>query len=88
LIDFDRSYRKPSLTLKERMRNLFRLNRSVEKWKRVGLPVTRTDRWRFFLAYAGGDKEMRQAMERAMPSYWLCLLLHRLGWTVQKLVGR
>jgi 3-deoxy-D-manno-octulosonic acid kinase len=88
LIDFDRSYRKPSLTLKERMRNLFRLNRSVEKWKRVGLPVTRTDRWRFFLAYAGGDKEIRQAMERAMRRYWLRLLLHRLGWTLQKLVGR
>jgi 3-deoxy-D-manno-octulosonic acid kinase len=88
LIDFDRSYRKSPLPLKEKMRNLFRLNRSVEKWKRLGLPVTRTDRWRFFLAYAGGDEEIRQGVERAMQSYWLRLLLHRLGWTIQKLVGR
>jgi 3-deoxy-D-manno-octulosonic acid kinase len=88
MIDFDRSYRKPSLTLKEKMRNLLRLNRSVEKWKHRGLPVTRTDRWRFFLAYAGGDEEIRQAMERAMRSYWMRLLLHRVGWRLQKLVGR
>jgi 3-deoxy-D-manno-octulosonic acid kinase len=87
LIDFDRAYRKPSLTLRERKRNLCRLNRSVEKWKRLGLPVTRTDRWRFFLAYAGGDEEIRQAMKRAMRSNGLCLLLHRMGWTIEKVLG-
>jgi hypothetical protein len=88
MIDFDRSYRKPSLTLKERIRNLFRLNRSVEKWKRVGLPITRTDRWRFFLAYAGGDEKIRQAMKKAMPSYGLRMLLHRVGWRLQRIVRR
>ena len=88
LIDFDRSYRKPSLTLKERMRNLLRLNRSVEKWKRLGLPVTRTDRWRFFLAYAGEDPDIRRAMKRVLRSYWLRLLLHRVGWALEKVMGR
>jgi 3-deoxy-D-manno-octulosonic acid kinase len=87
LIDFDRSYRKLSLTLNEKKRNLLRLNRSVEKWKHRGIPVTRTDRWRFFLAYAGGDEEIRQAMERAMRSYWMRLLLHRVGWTLERVLG-
>jgi tRNA A-37 threonylcarbamoyl transferase component Bud32 len=64
LIDFDRSYRKPTLPVQRMMKNLLRLNRSVEKWKRRGLPITRTDRWRFFLAYAGNDQKIREVMAR------------------------
>jgi 3-deoxy-D-manno-octulosonic acid kinase len=87
LIDFDRSYRKPALSIQERMNNLLRLNRSVEKWKRLGLPITRTDRWRFFLAYTGGDKKIRGAMKRALRTYWLRFLFYRFGWKLQKIVG-
>ena len=53
------------------MKNLFRLNRSAEKWKHLGVPVTRTDRLRFFLAYAGGDKKIGESMERALRTYSL-----------------
>jgi 3-deoxy-D-manno-octulosonic acid kinase len=86
LIDFDRSYRKPTLPIQKMMKNLLRLNRSVEKWKRSGLPISRTDRWRFFLAYAGEDKKIREAMQRTLRTYSLRFLLHRLGWTVEKIV--
>src|SRR4030042_3712376 len=55
LIDFDRSCRVQNLSDKMRMKNLLRLNRSLDKWKRQGLPVTFSDRLRFFLAYAGED---------------------------------
>jgi len=87
LIDFDRSYRKKALSLKERMKNLLRLNRSAEKWKRVGLPVTRTDRWRFFLAYAGEDVAIRRAMERAIRTYSLRYLFYRFGWALNRVLG-
>jgi serine/threonine protein kinase len=87
LIDFDRSYRKPSLSTRERMKNLLRLNRSVEKWKRLGLPITRTDRWRFFLAYAGDDKTIREAMGKALQTYSLRFLFYRFGWAIGKIVG-
>jgi len=87
LIDFDRSYRKPILSIQERLKNLFRLNRSVEKWKRLGVPITRTDRWRFFTAYTGGDKKIQEAMKRSLRTYSLLFLFHRLGWTLQKIVG-
>ena len=87
LIDFDRSYRKSALSTRERMKNLLRLNRSAEKWRRLGLPVTRTDRWRFFLAYAGGDKEIRETMAKALGSYSLRFLFYRLGWAVEKILG-
>jgi hypothetical protein len=87
LIDFDRSYRKPRLSAREKMKNLLRLNRSVEKWRRFGLPITRTDKWRFFLAYAGDDKKIREAMEKALRTYSLRLLFYRFGWAVEKIIG-
>jgi tRNA A-37 threonylcarbamoyl transferase component Bud32 len=87
LIDFDRSYQKPTLPIQKRMKNLLRLNRSAEKWKRSGLPITRTDRWRFFLAYAGKEKMIREAIERKLRTHSLRLLLHRLGWAIEKILG-
>jgi len=87
LIDFDRSYRKPTLPAQKMIKNLLRLNRSVEKWKRLGLSITRTDRWRFFLAYAGDDGKIREAMARTFRTYSLRFLFYRLGWTVEKILG-
>ena len=82
LIDFDRSYRKQSLSQKERMDNLLRLNRSADKWKLKGLPITRTDRWRFFLAYEGKDEETRKSLRKAMRHYSMRLAIHRIFWTI------
>jgi len=84
LIDFDRSYRATHLSMRERMTNLLRLNRSVEKWKRRRLPITRTDRWRFFLAYAGDDQAIRQALRRSLRFHWVGTFFHRVYWTMGK----
>ena len=87
LIDFDRSYRKKVLTPGDRIDNLLRLNRSVEKWRRAGLAVTRTDRWRFFLAYSGGDQGLRKTLKDALRTYTIRFFLHRWIWTLQKVFG-
>jgi len=87
LIDFDRSYRKSILSGKEKIKNLLRLNRSAEKWRCLGLSITRTDRWRFFLAYAGNDKKIMGAMEKTLRTYSIRFLFYRLGWALEKLVG-
>ncbi|OGP87553.1 MAG: hypothetical protein A2156_15105 [Deltaproteobacteria bacterium RBG_16_48_10] len=84
LIDFDRSYRKKVLTLRERTDNLLRLDRSVEKWKRLGLPLTRTDRWRFFLAYSQSDPSMREALKEALRTYSIHSFFHRCVWSLQR----
>jgi hypothetical protein len=86
LIDFDRSYQKMALSVGERMKNLLRLNRSVEKWKRIGLPITRTDRWRFFLAYAGEDGLIQKVMKKTIRTYSVRHLFYRLGWAFEKIV--
>jgi len=86
IIDFDRSYREKVLSARDRVKNLLRLNRSVEKWKRFGLPITRTDRWRFLMAYAGEDQEIRKAIKRALRTYSMGLFFHRTGWMIEKIV--
>jgi hypothetical protein len=87
LLDFDRSYRKQNLSAQEKVRNLLRLNRSVDKWKRDGLPVTLRDRWRFFLAYAESDQEIREALRRAIRTYSIRSLFHRLHWSLEGVKG-
>jgi 3-deoxy-D-manno-octulosonic acid kinase len=82
LIDFDRSCRMQNLSDRRRMKNLLRLNRSVDKWKRRGLPVTFSDRLRFFLAYTGEDLRARDVLRKALRTYSLSTLLNRWRWTL------
>jgi len=88
LIDFDRSYRKPSLTSKERTKNLLRLNRSVDKWKEFGLSLSQTDRLRFFYAYAGEEATLFEEMRKALRYYSVFLFFHRLLWKIQKVLKK
>jgi tRNA A-37 threonylcarbamoyl transferase component Bud32 len=87
LIDFDHSYQKKVLTADEKKKNLLRLNRSVEKWKSLGLPITRTDRLRFFHAYAEKDKEIRKTMEKALRTYSVRHFFYRWSWALQRILG-
>ena len=87
LIDFDRCYRRSNLSKHEMVKNLLRLNRSVEKWRRLGLPITWTDRWRFFLAYAGDDKVIRESMEKALQTLPLRSLFYRFCWSIEEIIG-
>jgi len=86
LIDFDRSFRKPSLSIQERIKNLLRLNRSAEKWRQAGLSITKTDRWRLFSAYARGDEEILKAMKRIWQTYRIRLFFYRCSWTFKRFV--
>jgi 3-deoxy-D-manno-octulosonic acid kinase len=87
LIDFDRSYRKKTLPPRDRIDNLLRLNRSVDKWRRAGLPITRTDRWRFFLTYSEGDQTIRKALGEALRTYAIRFFLHRCIWARQRVLS-
>lgn len=84
IIDFDRSYRKASLSTSERLNNLLRLHRSAEKWRHFGLPITRTDSLRFLKAYAGEDRKILKAIRKALWAYSIRLFFHRIGWSFQK----
>ncbi|MGQ9645069.1 MAG: lipopolysaccharide kinase InaA family protein [Thermodesulfobacteriota bacterium] len=88
LIDLDHSYQRDRLTTEEKKRNLLRLNRSVEKWKKLGLPITWTDRLRFFRSYAEEDEEIKRAMKKAWRAYPLRHLFYRWSWAVQKILKK
>ncbi len=87
LIDFDHSYQRKILTTREMKKNLFRLNRSVEKWRGLGLPITRTDRFRFFQAYASKDEEIWKVMRKSLRTYSIRYFLYQWRWRVQRVLG-
>lgn len=86
ILDFDRSHRKASLSAAERVKNLLRLHRSAEKWKRFGLPITRTDSLRFLRAYAGEDRKILKAIRKTLWTYSIGLFFHRIGWGFENIV--
>jgi 3-deoxy-D-manno-octulosonic acid kinase len=88
LIDFDHSYQKKVLSADEKKKNLLRLNRSVEKWKRLGLSITRTDRFRFLQAYAEKDEKMGKAMKKALQTYSIRRLFYRWSWALQRVLNK
>ncbi len=77
LVDFDCSKIKKNLTLRVRIKNLARFNRSCEKWK---APLTTTDKLRFFLSYFEGNRlveaNLRKYIRRCSHFHWG----HRLYW--------
>lgn len=77
LLDFDCSKIKEKLTLRDRIKNLARFNRSCEKWR---APITSTDKLRFFLSYAKGDRVIesnpRKYIRKCSRFHWG----HRIYW--------
>jgi 3-deoxy-D-manno-octulosonic acid kinase len=87
LIDFDKSFTRSHLRETLRIRNLLRLNRSAEKFKNQGLPITRTDALRFLLAYFQNPSDYKARVQDLNQQYKRHMLLHRLGEKLLKLFG-
>ncbi len=87
VIDLDGSRIAERLSTKRKMRNIFRLNRSVEKWKAQGLRIRYGDRARFFRAYAQGDKTVILSMRRYLRGYPFRTLWYRMGWSVDRILN-
>ncbi|MFQ5866977.1 MAG: lipopolysaccharide kinase InaA family protein [bacterium] len=77
LVDFDCSKIKQNLSLRDRIKNLARFNRSCEKWQ---APLTATDKLRFFLSYFKGDRlvesNLRKYIRKCSRFHWG----HRIYW--------
>lgn len=79
IIDFDKSLIRSELSDTLRIRNLLRLNRSAEKFKRQNLPLTRTDTIRFLRAYFQNPSDFRAIVGDLTQRYKRHLRFHRLG---------
>ncbi len=87
IVDFDRSKISGSLSTGKKMKNIFRLDRSAEKLKTQGIPITYTDKIRFFHAYAQGDNVLIQSLRRYVRTYRLRTWHYRLGWSADRLLN-
>jgi 3-deoxy-D-manno-octulosonic acid kinase len=85
LIDFDKSLLRPHLKENLRTRNLLRLNRSAEKFKNQGLPITRTDVFRFLLSYFQNPPDFKARVKDLNQYYKRHMCFHRFGKKISKL---
>jgi tRNA A-37 threonylcarbamoyl transferase component Bud32 len=80
LIDFDKSEIWDRLSFKKRIKNLMRFNRSAEKLKGKGLPITFSDQWRFLREYFHDEQQVIQKIRKLIKRYLLWQEFHRMGW--------
>ena len=82
LIDLDRSRIRARLSSAERMKNIERLDRYVEKWVRSAGCITVRDRIRFLRRYfEDSRKEMRKGVRFLERRSWR-RRMHRLWWRI------
>ena len=85
LMDFDKSEIRDVITPAERIKNLMRLNRSAEKLKKKGLPITFSDQWRFLREYFHDERQAIEGVKKDVKRYLIWQEFHRLGWKLSSL---
>jgi len=81
IIDFDRAVVKTRLRPGEKLNNLMRFNRSIEKYRVFSGAITRGDQMKLCRAYLAKNKDAARLMPRALWRYRLQLKLRRLIWS-------
>lgn len=79
LLDWDRSRVLEALSVRQRVSNLLRLDRSADKLSRRGVAVTARDRQRFLRGYLGGDAMFDPRM---LAGRGIGRRLHHFLWSV------
>jgi len=79
IIDFDKSLIKEKLKSKEKMKNLYRFHRSLEKLIKTGIAITGTDQLRFFKSYLKENGSLKLTIRKYLRGYSQHRKLHSLG---------
>ncbi len=77
LLDFDCSRIRENISLRARIKNLARLNRSCEKWR---AEITDRDKLRFFLSYFKGNKLIKANTQKYIRQCSRFHWGHRIYW--------
>jgi serine/threonine protein kinase len=80
IIDFDKAACKDFLTPKEKLKNLLRFNRSIEKYKLQGGGVTRGDQCRLFKEYFKHNSDLYDLFHKKIKLNSFFLRLRRARW--------
>jgi hypothetical protein len=88
IIDFDRALVKPTLQPGEKLNNLMRFNRSIEKFRVFsGGAVTRGDQMRLCRAYLAENDDAARLLPRALRRYRAMTKLRMLKWGLRARTG-
>ncbi len=82
IIDFDKARLKERLSPKEKIDNLLRFNRSLEKYKFQGGIVTRTDQVRILKEYVKYDSQIIDIINFYYKKYLRFVRLRKLKWAL------
>jgi len=82
IIDFDKAVCKDILTPKEKLKNLLRFNRSIEKYKLQGGGITRGDQCRLFKEYFKYNSDVYDLFKKNIKLYSFFLRLRRVKWMI------
>jgi len=88
IIDFDKAVFKKFLTPKEKLKNLLRFNRSLEKYKVQGGSITRGDQCRLFREYFKYNTELMDIFNKKIKLYRLFLRVRRAKWMMGSLTAQ
>lgn len=83
IIDFDRAIVKARLRPGEKLNNLMRFNRSIEKYRVVSRTVTRGDQMKLCRAYLAENGDTARLLPRALKRYRVMTGLRRLKWRLR-----
>lgn len=88
IIDFDKAYKRDILSLRDRIQQIRRLDRSLLKWTPKGSPWrTPWVRLRFAAAYCGLIPEIRPLIRDYIRHFRRYESWYRLGWALRRVIG-
>ena len=91
IIDLDKSRQYEKINFHQRVKNIMRLDRSVEKMirnnkdvfgQRFPFPISKTDKFRFLAEYIKTDNKSERPLRYYLQSYKTSHNLHRFWWSV------
>ncbi|MBS1259382.1 MAG: 3-deoxy-D-manno-octulosonic acid kinase [Candidatus Scalindua arabica] len=91
IIDLDKSHQYEKINFHKRVKNIMRLDRSVEKMIRSNkdvfnqeflFPISKTDKLRFLREYIKADNKSEKPLRYYLQSYKTSHNLHKLWWSV------
>ncbi len=78
IIDFDNSIIKSELNFKQKINNIFRFHRYIDKLDKKKVHLTRTDFLRFFKHYLNNEKNIKQSVQKYLRGYAWHIKIHNM----------
>lgn len=88
IIDWDKSWSKTQLPKSARRTNVLRFCRSMEKLRRFGLSLTRSDQLFFLTQYWADEQGMKKILRKDFVRMRISLGVRKPRWKIEELVGR